>query len=129
MDDSTLLKLALSFSVIGIIALYFFSEVIELEELPIENIDMNMIGDEIKIKGIVSNVRDFEKILIIDIKDMKTNNIIPVLLFKDGNIEIKSNSEVSVIGEVQEYNGKVELIGEEVKVFNQQSDSLNILKG
>lgn len=116
MDDNALLKFALVFSLVGIISLWFFSEIIELEEIPIGKINLENIGEEIKIRGIVNNVKDFEKFLIIDVED-KQGGVIPVLIFKDGNLEIDRNSEVSISGEVKEYNGKIELIGEEVKLI------------
>ncbi|NQV08355.1 hypothetical protein HQ529_00720 [Candidatus Woesearchaeota archaeon] len=114
MREKTLMKLGLLFSVIGMIFLYFFSEIIDVNQVLINNIKNEDVGDDIRIVGIVDDIKDFEKTMIIDIKEGQ--EIVSVVIFKDGKLEIKKGSKIDVWGEIKEYKGKLELIGEEIKV-------------
>ncbi len=65
MEEKSLLRLALICSLVGIIALFFISENIKIEEKSIGNINKDNIGEDIKIKGIVSKSTDKGKILLL----------------------------------------------------------------
>jgi len=54
MEEKSLLRLALICSLVGIIALFFISENIEIKEKNIDEINKDNIGEDVRIKGIVS---------------------------------------------------------------------------
>jgi len=115
MEEKSLLRLALIFSLVGILALFFISENIEIKEKNINEINKNNLGEDIKIKGIVSKATDNNKIILLDIIQPET---ITVVLFKDSDLNISAGTKVEIIGEIDEFNGKMEIIGNEVKILN-----------
>lgn len=117
MEERTLFRISIACSIIGIIALYIFSEIIEIEDIPINKINLDKLGEKIKVKGKVNRINDFEKIFVIEIEDEKTKSKIPVVVFKDGKLELEKDNYVEITGEVKEYNGKLELISEVIKKY------------
>ena len=113
MQEKLLLKISLICTLIGILALFFLSEyVIKVDEVSIDKLDELGEGKDVKIKGYVENIKDLDKIAILDVSQLKS---ISVLLFKSGNLTINEGDYVEITGEIQEYNGKMELIGNEIK--------------
>jgi DNA/RNA endonuclease YhcR with UshA esterase domain len=111
MDEKILLKTAIIVSIVGLVTLFFVSSRIEIEEKIIENIDATDIDRDIKIKGVVSDVVDREKVLILQVSQPKA---ITVVVFKDGNISLKEGDIVRITGSVDEYEGKPEIIADEI---------------
>lgn len=113
MQENLILKISLIGALIGILALFFLSEyVIKVDEVSIDKIGELSEGTDVKIKGFIENVKDLDKIAILDVAQLKS---IPVILFKSGNITIEEGDYVEITGEVQEYEGEMELIGNEIK--------------
>lgn len=115
MDESILLRIALVCGVAGVIGLYFVSENTGITEISISKINNENIGSTVVVIGTVQKVADFEKTMIIDVSD-ENGKLVSVLLFKDGKIKINEGNKIKITGTVEEYKGKMELIGEEVKV-------------
>ncbi len=115
MEEKSLLRLALICSLLGIIALFFISESMEINEKNIDEINKDNIGEDIKIKGIVSKSTDKGKILLLDIVQPET---ITVVLFKDTDFNISTGTKVEITGEIDEFNGQLEIIGNEVNILN-----------
>lgn len=110
-----MLRLALICSLVGIIALFFISENMEIKEKNINEINKDNIGEDIKIKGIVSKSTDKGKIILLDIVQPET---VTVVLFKDSDFNISTGTKVEITGEIDEFNGQLEIIGNEVKTLN-----------
>ncbi len=115
MEEKSLLRLALICSLVGIIALFFISENMEISEKNIYEISKDNIGEDVRIKGIVSKSTDKGKIILLDIIQPET---ITVVLFKDSDFNISPGTKVEITGEIDEFNGKMEIIGNEVKILN-----------
>ena len=115
MEEKSLLRLALICSLVGIIALFFISENMEIKEKNIDEINKDNIGEDVKIKGIVSKSADKGKIILLDIVQPET---ITIVLFKDHDFNISTGTKVEITGEIDEFNGKMEIIGNEVKILN-----------
>jgi DNA/RNA endonuclease YhcR with UshA esterase domain len=111
MDEKTLLKIAIIISIVGLAALFFVSSKVETEEKIIDNIDMTDIEKDIRIRGIVSDVVDLEKVMILEVSQPKA---ITVVVFKDGNISLKEGDIVRITGSVDEYEGEPEIIADEI---------------
>ncbi|MBW2977764.1 hypothetical protein KY331_02880 [Candidatus Woesearchaeota archaeon] len=114
MKDKTLLKIALTCSFIGIIILFFVSERIEIDDITIDKLDEIELGRTVKIKGYVEDVVNMEKIAFLKIAQEKTE-VVSIVLFKEENISLEKGEYVEVVGEVEEYQGKSEIIGNLVK--------------
>ena len=110
-----MLRLALICSLVGIIALFFISERMEIKEKTVNEINKDNIGEDVRIKGIVSKSTDKGKIILLDIVQPET---ITIVLFKDHDFNISTGTKVEITGEIDEFNGKMEIIGNEVKILN-----------
>ena len=67
MRENAILKIALIFSLIGLIALYFISGRIEVKEYAGKSINSN-IGDDVKLEGTVKNVRKTQNAAFIEVE-------------------------------------------------------------
>jgi len=117
MKEKTLLKIALICSVVGIAMLYIFSEGIEIDESTIENINKGNVGESIKIKGVLSRVSSADNAVFLEITQPQT---LSVILFKekDINITLEEGDYVEIIGKIEEYKGKREVIADRVRVIS-----------
>lgn len=114
MKEATLLKIALVCSLVGLAALYLISTKIEVKDYKPNILNKN-IGDDVKLIGRVAKITDKGSVVFIEVNH---NNPVNVVLFtEDENIKLKSGDNVEVIGEVQEYNGKNEIIAQKIRVI------------
>ena len=115
MKEQTLLKTALIVSLLGLLILYLISGNIEIKEKNIEKITIDNKDEFVKLTGIVNKVIDTEKVTIMEITQPQQ---ITVVLFKDENktMPIQEGNEVEVIGKVDEYEGKLEIIADRLRI-------------
>ena len=116
MKEKTLLKIALGCSVTGLFILLVLSHSLEVTERSIATIDATTIGDDVKLMGKVDRVTVLDKVAFIEV--MKPESI-SVVLFKDEEQEmnIAQGDYVEIIGEIDEYEGKMQVIGNRVRVI------------
>ena len=117
MKEKTLLKIALICSLVGIAALFLISENIEVTQKGIEKITFDDIEKNVKVKGIVKDLFENEKVMILDVEQPSE---ITIVLFKRKNesIGIGKGNLIEVIGKVDKYEGKLEIIGNRVRVIS-----------
>jgi len=110
MKEKTLLKIAIISALAGILILYLISDNIEVSKSSIGKIENEDIGSDVKVKGVVKDVFNGEKISIITITQPEEMKII---LFE--NVSVSEGDYIEVIGEIDEYNGELEVIGNRVR--------------
>ncbi|MCH8329453.1 MAG: hypothetical protein IIB81_03605 [Nanoarchaeota archaeon] len=115
MKEKTLLKVALICSLLGLLVIYLISNNIEIKEKNIEKITLDNKDEFVKLRGIVSRVTDTEKVTIMEITQPQQ---ITVVLFKNENktMPIQQGNEVEIFGKVDEYEGKLEIIADRLRV-------------
>ena len=115
MREKTLLKIALIISLLGLLGLYIISGNIEIKEKNIEKITLENKDEFVKLRGIVNKVIDTEKVTIMEITQPQQ---ITVVLFKDENktMSIQQGNQVEIFGKVDEYEGKLEIIADRLRV-------------
>ncbi len=114
MKESTLLRIALSFSLIGLVALFILAQTMGLDETTLENITHAEEDTTVRIKGVVSGYMDYGKTARIEIARPETTE---VFLFKSRNISLKKGDFVEITGEVSEYKGRKEILASTVEVL------------
>ena len=82
MQEKTLLKIALIASLTGLLILYLISSNLEIKESNIEKITIENKDEFVKLSGIVSNLVNSEKVMILEITQPQE---ITVVLFKNKN--------------------------------------------
>ena len=114
MKETTLLKVALICSLDGLVILYFISAKIEIKDYKPNILNRN-VGDDVNLKGIVTKINDKGNVVFVDVNQQ---NSVSVVLFTDNNnLNLKNGDNVEVIGKVQEYNGKNEIIAQKIRVI------------
>ncbi len=114
MKEKNLLKLALICSLIGISVLWGFSESVKVDETSIDKIDFSDIDRDVRISGKVKRINDLDKVIFLEVAQEKIEKI-DVILFKDGPVMIDEGDRVIITGSVEEYEGKLEVIGNRVE--------------
>ena len=115
MNEKTLLKTALIVSLLGLLTIYLISDNMPINEKNIEKITIENIDDFVKLRGIVNKVIDTEKVTIMEITQPQQ---MTVVLFKNENktMQIQQGNEVEIFGKVDEYEGKLEIIADRLRV-------------
>tara|TARA_Y100000310_G_C20312809_1_gene637008 strand:- start:360 stop:704 length:345 start_codon:yes stop_codon:yes gene_type:complete len=114
MKEKTLLNIALIGSLVGLFILYLVSDIMMVEEISLDRIAGIDYGTKVKVKGIVENVINAENVVIFEV--MQPNSV-TVVLFESG-VSVSEGDMVEVIGEIEEYEGKREVIGDKVRVIS-----------
>lgn len=115
MDEKTLLKIALSSSIIGLFIIFIFAEKLEPELIGISSISDSLVEQDVKIQGTVSSVKVTGSVLMIGVKD-ETGSI-KVVMFDQGDLELRENNEVEILGNVKEYKGTLEIEAKNVRLM------------
>jgi len=118
MREPTLLKLALTCSIIGVIGLFFLSETISIDETAISKLDGIGQEERVQLTGIVARVATTGNTTFLTIERKEQANII---LFSNGAAiydKLRAGENVSVIGKVAKYKGKPEIVADKVIRIN-----------
>ena len=114
MKETTLLKIALVCSLLGLAVLYFISAKIDVKEYK-PNILNENVGDDVKLTGTITKISDKGDVAFVEIIQKIP---VSIVIFKDKtNLNLKSNDSIEVYGKVQEYNGKNEIIAQKIRVI------------
>ncbi|MCP3683973.1 MAG: hypothetical protein GY861_14930 [bacterium] len=114
MNERRLMILSLVCSITGILALFFISSNAELEESEISEIENKKLYEKVKIRGEITRIQEKNNILVIEIAETKP---ITVIFFKGIDHDFSKGDQVSVKGELREYNGKYEILGENIETL------------
>ncbi|MEK6984380.1 MAG: OB-fold nucleic acid binding domain-containing protein [Nanoarchaeota archaeon] len=114
MKESSLLKIALACSLVGLGILYLISEKIEIKDYKPTRLNEN-IGDDVSLKGVVTKITDAGNAVFIEVN--QDNPVTVVLFANNNNLKLGSGDKIEVIGEVQEYNGRNEIIAQRIRII------------
>ena len=110
MKENTLMKCALIFSLIGLIALHFAAQQIEIKDYnPILEKD---VGEDVKLNGTIRKISGTDSMSFIDVIQQ---NQVPVVFFGKNSV-LNEKDKIEVTGKVQVFNGKKEIIAEKIRV-------------
>jgi DNA/RNA endonuclease YhcR with UshA esterase domain len=133
MDRRVVLVIATVTSFAGILGLYFYSCSIDAITIRIGDIGMGDVGTIVKIKGYVADHRVTSKgdliLTLADYGDSSTITVyIPENIYSsiDDKMGILPSASIEVVGEVQEYQGELEIVvnsSDGVKVLEHPNNS------
>jgi hypothetical protein len=104
MQDSTLLKTALTLSFGGIIILFILSNVLAVEQSKLSTIQFADDNSDVSITGTIQKVTSTPELTILQVMHPETVKVI----FQE-NISIKKGSQVHIEGTITRFNGKNEI--------------------
>lgn len=109
MKETTLLKCALIFSLVGLVALHFTAQSIEIKDYrPMLDKD---IGEDVRLTGTIKKVRQPGNVVFISLLQ---ENPLTIVFFSDEKFDFGEKDRIEIFGKVQSYNGKKEIIAEKV---------------
>lgn len=115
MKETILLKIALICSLVGLVALFFISQRIELKDYRPAFLNNKNIGDSVNLSGKISRITTGNNVVFIELSQQVP---VSVVVFTDKNINLNENNFVEISGKIQEYNGKEEIIADKIKVVS-----------
>ena len=114
MKETTLLKTALACSLLGLVILYFISAKIDVKDYKPSQLNEN-VGDDVKLAGTITKITQGENAAFLEVNYQSP--VIVVLFTGNENLSLKVDDSIEVIGEVQEYRGKNEIIAQKIRVI------------
>ena len=115
MKEKLLLKIAIICSLVGIVILFLIAQSIKIDEEDIGKINREDIDDEVIVAGRITKIIDTEEVMILEVSK---NEEISVVLFKESLIDLQEGDNIEVRGKVAEYEGDIEIMGDEVRVIS-----------
>lgn len=112
MKRKQLYKISVFLSIIGLTLMYASSVYLEPGKVKVEEIDRGQTGEVLEVEGTAANVTSTENNLFLDVKD--STGSITVVAF-DTDSTVGNGESISVIGSVELYEGKLEIIAREIK--------------
>ena len=114
MKETLLLKIALICSLVGLVALFFISQRIELKDYKPDLLNKN-VGDSVKLSGKISKVTTGNNVVFIELIQQVP---VSVVIFSDKEFtSLNKDDFVEIEGKVQEYNGKEEIIADKIRIM------------
>jgi len=111
MDEKSLQKIAIITVVIGLLVLFFYAQEVKLDIVP--QIDNLPSSEDARIQGIITKLTKKDTVYFLTVEGQRPETM-DVVLFPDQDIYLQEGSFVDIQGTVEEYNGKKELIAEEI---------------
>jgi RecJ-like exonuclease len=112
MNEKTLLKISLIFSILGILLILFISENTSIDLSNISEITKENIDEKVRIQGIVTNIVETESLTILNVKD--NTGKITIIIFEIG-IGLQKDQRVEIIGSVTDYEDQLEIMADQIK--------------
>jgi RecJ-like exonuclease len=112
--EGDLLKASIIFSLIGILIIFYLTYTLEPTKYNIISLSKDNLDDIIQIKGIIESYGETPGLYLVTLKD--DSGKITVVVFKDEELELYEGVEVKVIGQVVEYQDKLEIIAKEIVI-------------
>lgn len=109
-------KLALITSLIGVAALLFLSQQLEPKLVKISDINENLLGDNVRVRGNITEIKENGGILMYSLQD---NNLsITIIVYNNKQeVPIEKEKRVEVSGRVKEFLNKIEIEADTIKIL------------
>ncbi len=113
MREQTLLRIALISSILGLAILFVVAQQGELGTTQISKIDSSIKGNQVKIIGTVASARSAGDVQILTITQPSS-----ITVFVSGNSSLRKGDTVEIIGRVDEYREKEEIVADRIRVVH-----------
>jgi len=104
-------RLSLIITVLGLSFLFVYAQAVDLEYTP--ELETASESEKVAMKGTVKNLKVTDKAIFFQLegeKIVKTD----IILFPDRSIYLREGDHVELSGQVEDYNGKKEVIAEKI---------------
>jgi len=115
MDENHIKRISFMVTIIGLISLFFYTDGLNLDVAnQIEDIPNQ---EEVKFSGEIIKLNQANRTIFLKIRGERTE-IIDVVLFNNEDIYLNEGNFVEIMGNVEEYRGKKELIAHKIELKN-----------
>lgn len=114
MNEKTILTIAGSCSMVGVILLYLFLHYSTFPDSQINTLAQDDIDEIKQFNGSVQDVQTKGNTTFITLKQTHT---IDLILFNTGNIDLKYGQKIRVKGKIEEYKGHFEILAEKIEII------------
>ena len=111
MQEKQLIKISLIVASIGLLILLFFADSFEL--VAVNNIENIENEQEVKLKGVITRLTQLDKVVFIELEGQQAIKS-DVILFPNEELYLQEGNYVEIIGTIEEYNNKKEVIANEI---------------
>lgn len=109
MNEKTLLKISLAATILGLTFLFFYAGQFDLRA--IEN--ANLPEEKVQLQGIIKTLQMKDKVAFMVIEGQRVETT-PVVVFPPEELFLKAGDYVEIVGTVEEYQGKKEVVASSV---------------
>lgn len=117
MHEKTLFRLSLIVTLAGMLFLLFYAGAIKLER--VERLDSLLPEEKVTLRGVLTRVSEQDKVIFLQL-DGERLETIDVVLFPEENLPLQEGDYVEIIGTVEEYEGKKEVIAGKVMLLGRK---------
>lgn len=114
MKQKTVYKISVFLAVTGLTLMYASSLYIDVEEAEIGEIEESWAGKSVKVQGNATSFTKSGGHAFVEVED-STGKILVVEF--DSNSELEEDDQLQVTGHVELYEGKLEIIAEEIETI------------
>lgn len=100
-------------ALLGIFALIILNQTLEPPTILISEISPRYLNQEIKVQGTIQSIASTPGLYIITLK--QNNATIPIIAFRNQNVQLNKDTQVEVRGSVSKYQNSLEILAEEIK--------------
>ena len=111
MEEKNLLQISIIMVLLGLAFLYFYAEEVEV---PTSSQLGNIAPEEkVQIQGIISRLNQQDKVAFIELQGERIETM-EVVLFADEEVYLREGDYVEIMGTVEDYQGKKEVIASQI---------------
>ncbi len=113
MNENSLLKISLVFSLIGILTIFYISETTTINLSEISDLTKEDLDNKVRIKGEIISIGDTPGLMIVNVKDLTDQ--MTIILFKDNStINLERGKIIDITGTLTEYKNELEIIADQI---------------
>jgi len=106
MKDSIMILLAIFTSLLGLSLLYWVALNIEVQTIPLEQINEELLGKIVNVQGTVSEIKTYETVTSFTLVENNSQ----IKIFTSFPLIIEQSTNVQIIGTIQEYQDELEIV-------------------
>ncbi len=111
MEEKNLLKASIVMVLLGLTFLYFYAGEVQMPAA--ERLDNLLPEEKVQIQGIISRISQQNKVVFIELQGERVETM-QAVLFPDEELYLQEGDYVEIVGTVEEYQGKREVIATKI---------------
>jgi len=108
----TFFRISLIISILGTFSILLISELSKVEPQNIKDLKKDQLETRVNVQGRLLATRETPGLYILTITDNTAT--IPIIVFKEDELELEKNKQFVVIGKLTEYKNELEIIAERI---------------